>query len=247
MTPAGEQLALQVIRAHRLWEKYLVDEARVPLTEVHTMADRREHDRSGEVLQELDAAMGFPAIDPHGDPIPTAEGVIEHASTIPLTAWPINQPATIVHLEDEPVAIFSQIAAERLYPGQRIKVIEANDQRIVFTDDVDTHVLAPIVAANVFVAASEQAESEAPIARLTSLDPGTSAKVHGLDDTLQGYTRRRLLDLGLTPGADISAEYRSFLGDPVAFRVRGALIALRRDQAEHVLISTNGSGEGGHD
>jgi DtxR family transcriptional regulator, Mn-dependent transcriptional regulator len=238
-TPAGEQLALEVIRAHRLWEKYLADEARVPLAEVHTIADRREHSRTDESMRELDALMGYPSTDPHGDPIPTAEGLLERPESVPLTEWPVDQPAMIVHLEDEPVAVFSQIAAERLRPGQRINVIESSGQRIVFTDDVETHVLAPVVAANVFVAPCEAAAEDQSIVRLTSLDPGESAVVHALDDTLRGYTRRRLLDLGLTAGAAITAEYRSFLGDPVAFRVRGSLIALRRDQAEHVLICAN--------
>jgi Fe2+ transport system protein FeoA len=78
---------------------------------------------------------------------------------------------------------------------------------------------------------------------------GGQAVVHGLDDTLQGYTRRRMLDLGLTTGASVTAEYAGFLGDPVAYRVRGALVALRREQAEHVLVRTSdggGSTEYGH-
>ncbi len=239
ITLAGEQLALQVIRAHRLWEKYLVDEARVPLADVHTMADRREHKRNPEAMSELDASMGYPTTDPHGDPIPTAEGVLSQIDSVPLTHWPIDQSGMIVHLEDEPVAIFAQIAAIGLFPGQRVKVIESTAERIVFTDHQATHVLAPIVAANVFLSASEPMDTQRLLPRLTSLELGASAKVRGLDRTLQGYTRRRLLDLGLTNGADITAEYRSFLGDPVAYRVRGSLIALRQDQAAHVLISTN--------
>ncbi len=246
ITPVGEQLALQVIRAHRLWEKYLVDEARVPLADVHTMADRREHKRNPEAMSELDASMGYPTTDPHGDPIPTAEGVLSQTDSAPLTHWPIDQSGMIVHLEDEPVAIFAQIAAIGLSPGQRIKVIESTAERIVFTDHQATHVLAPIVAANVFLSASEPMDTQRLLPRLTSLELGASAKVRGLDRTLQGYTRRRLLDLGLTNGADIAAEYRSFLGDPVAYRVRGSLIALRQDQAAHVLISTNDNQEQDH-
>ncbi len=239
LTPAGEKLALQVIRAHRLWERYLADEARMPLAEVHAEADRREHQRDAAAIQALDAAMGYPQTDPHGDPIPTADGQLLHTDSQPLTQWPIGTPATIVHLEDEPAAIFSQIAAQRLRPGQRIKVMEADEQRIVFADDSETYVLAPVVAANIFVVGVEPAAGPPDVNRLTTLRLGGSAKVHKLDDALQGFTRRRLLDLGLTPGAAIKAEYASFLGDPVAFRVRGSLIALRRDQADHVLVRSN--------
>jgi DtxR family Mn-dependent transcriptional regulator len=238
LTPDGERLALQVIRAHRLWERYLADEARMPLTGVHAEADRREHQRDAETMLALDAALGHPKTDPHGDPIPTAEGELPHPDSQPLAAWPVGQPATIVHLEDEPETIFSQIAAQGLRPGDRIKVIEADEHRIVFTDDLETHVLAPVLAGNIFVVAAEPVEEPMSIDRLTTLELGRCAVVHRLEDALQGFTRRRLLDLGLTPGAEICAEYASFLGDPVAFRVRGSLIAMRREQARHVLIRT---------
>jgi DtxR family Mn-dependent transcriptional regulator len=246
LTADGERLALQVIRAHRLWERYLADEARMPLAGVHAEADRREHRRDSETILALEAALGYPQTDPHGDPIPTAEGELPHKRSRPLSEWPISRPATIVHLEDEPEAIFSQIAAEGLRPGQRIKVIEADEHRIVFADDGDTHVLAPVVAANIFVIAAEPDGEQAPIDRLTALEPGRSGIVHRLDDALQGFTRRRLLDLGLTPGAEITTEFASFLGDPVAYRVRGSLIALRRDQARHVLVRADRNGDDDH-
>jgi DtxR family Mn-dependent transcriptional regulator len=244
LTADGEHMALQVIRAHRLWERYLVDEARVSLRDVHAIADRREHQRSRERLQAMDAAMGFPATDPHGDPIPTAEGRIEkaEATSVPLPEWAIGRPAMIVHLEDEPTAIFSQIAALGLHPGQRIRILEADEHRIVFADGRAEHVLSPVVAANVFVAPAEAPEPAWAIGPLSSLRPGEQAIVCGLDDALQGYTRRRMLDLGLTAGARVVAEYAGFLGDPVAFRVRGALVALRQEQAKYVLVRTNGSG-----
>jgi DtxR family Mn-dependent transcriptional regulator len=246
LTPAGERLALQVIRAHRLWERYLADEARMPLTGVHAEADRREHQRDADAMSALDAAMGHPQTDPHGDPIPTAEGELPHRDSQPLTGWPVGEPATIVHLEDEPAAIFSQIAAQGLRPGQRIKVIEADEQRIVFTDEAETHVLAPVLAGNIFVVPAPPVPALTSIVPLTTLPPGRCALVCKLDDALQGFTRRRMLDLGLTPGAAVTAEFASFLGDPLAFRVRGSLIALRRDQARHVLIRANRAPENNH-
>ncbi len=246
LTPDGERMALQVIRAHRLWERYLADEARMPLAGVHAVADRREHRRDAETMLALEAALGYPQTDPHGDPIPTAEVELARRESQALSEWPVGRPATIVHLEDEPAAIFSQIAAEGLRPGQRIKVLEANEHRIVFADDAETHVLAPIVAGNIFVIAAEPDGEPATIDRLTALEPGQSGVVHRLDAALQGFTRRRLLDLGLTPGAEIRAEFASFLGDPVAFRVRGSLIALRRDQARHVLVRADRNGDDDH-
>ncbi len=74
LTAAGEVIALQVIRAHRLWERYLADEARMPIDRLHSEADRREHRRRPRELRAMEAAMGFPEHDPHGDPIPRASG-----------------------------------------------------------------------------------------------------------------------------------------------------------------------------
>jgi DtxR family Mn-dependent transcriptional regulator len=241
LTPEGEQTALGVIRAHRLWERYLVDEAHMSLADVHAEAERREHDIDAAKLKELEIRLGHPTVDPHGDPIPTAYGEMARIESRPLTDWPIGQPALIVHLEDEPPAVFAQIAAQGLRPGQVVRVVEATPERLTLSDGRQTFALAPVLAANIFVGeapASAGAESR----RLTALRRGETAVVGALDQELQGFTRRRLLDLGLTPGVRITAELPSMLGDPVAYRVRGTLIALRRDQAEHVLIEEGETG-----
>jgi Fe2+ transport system protein FeoA len=72
---------------------------------------------------------------------------------------------------------------------------------------------------------------------LTSLAPGHCAQVVALGPELQGMERRRLLDLGLTPGTEVSYGMGNPLGDPVAYRIRGALIALRASQAQHIQIT----------
>ncbi|MBP6210837.1 MAG: hypothetical protein KA473_15500, partial [Anaerolineales bacterium] len=68
LTTEGERWALHVVRAHRLWERYLADEARMPLEKVHREAHRREHSLTETQLNELEAALGHPTRDPHGDP-----------------------------------------------------------------------------------------------------------------------------------------------------------------------------------
>lgn len=236
LTSEGEQQAVAIIRAHRLWERYLADEAQMPLAQIHAEAERREHDNSPERLAKLEADLGHPLRDPHGDPIPTATGEIARAAEQSLTDWTTHTPARIMHIEDEPAAIFAQIAAAGLRPGDTIRVLEANAERLIISDGDKTCALAPIVAANIFVApAPQDTLPEAPT-RLTALRQGQRATVKALTEALQGFTRRRLLDLGLTPGASISVELPSMFNDPVAYRVRGTLIALRREQAEQVLI-----------
>ncbi|UCC28751.1 MAG: FeoA domain-containing protein [Phycisphaerales bacterium] len=242
LTPEGERLALQVIRAHRLWERYLADEARMALTDVHEEAERLEHQHSPDTLDALEAAMGHPMTDPHGDPIPTSNGKLARVSAESVSNWPLKTPGRIVHLEDEPAAIFAQIVALGLRLGQIVWVTEVDTKRVVLSDGRETYVIAPVVAANIFVVATEPEREPVPIRRLTALRPGQSATVRGLDEAMQGFTRRRLLDLGITPGVTIAAEMSSMTRDPTAYRVRGSLIALRRDQARYVFISPDGNG-----
>lgn len=236
LTPTGERLALQVIRAHRLLERYFADEARLPLKDVHAAAERGEHHLSPEDVDRLSASLGHPAVDPHGDPIPTREGFVPPASGTPITAWPLDQLARIVHLEDEPPISYAQLVAEGIRVGQTIRLIETTPERLVLTDGENEYRLAPAVAANIFVAATAPGPDLAGAVRLADLRQGDTAEVITLDDACQGYSRRRLMDLGFTQGARIRATLSTFAGDPRAYEVRGTLVALRRDQSNQIFV-----------
>ena len=97
-----------------------------------------------------------------------------------------------------------------------------------------------MVAANVHVAAvtTETAPAAWPdsVIALTRLRSGESAEVVALDPSFRGFARRRLLDLGFTPGARIRSDLATFAGDPRAYRLRGTTIALRREQSDRVLV-----------
>ncbi len=237
LTAEGERWALHVVRAHRLWERYLADEARMPLEKVHGEAQKREHTLTEAQLNELEAALGHPTRDPHGDPIPTREGRLNRAEGMPITAWQANRPARIVHLEDEPALAFQQILAIGLRLGQDIRIIEKTPNRYVLSDGENEYRLAPAVAANIHVAElpeSEMLKREAiPLFELAHDQRG---EIVTLDEAVQGFTRRRFLDLGLTPGTVIYPELINFFGDPRAYRIRGTLIALRKDQAAQIWV-----------
>ena len=148
-----------------------------------------------------------------------------------------SRPAGVVR-PDHHIAVLvgARRAAEGLRPGQTLRVLESTPHRLTLSDGRKTFALAPLVAANIFVA-PKPADGAPAERRLTALKQGEQALVRALEDGLQGFTRRRLLDLGLTPGVLVRAELPSMFGDPVAYRVRGTLIALRRDQAEQILIA----------
>ncbi|MBI3162600.1 MAG: metal-dependent transcriptional regulator [Chloroflexi bacterium] len=237
LTSQGERLALHIVRAHRLWERYLTDEARMPLEKIHSEAQRREHSLTEAELNDLDAALGHPTRDPHGDPIPTREGTLPKAEGTPLTAWQAEGPIRIVHLEDEPALAFEQILAAGLRLGQTIRILDRSPKRILLTDGETEYRLAPAVAANVSVAALPASEIEkANAISLAELKDNQRGEIVILDEAVQGFTRRRFLDLGLTPGTIIHPELQNFFGDPRAYRVRGTLIALRKDQAAQVWV-----------
>lgn len=236
LTPEGERLALQIVRAHRLLERYFADEARLPLGQVHAVAERKEHSLSTADVDRLSAALGHPTRDPHGDPIPTREGAVAPASGTPATSWPAEMTGRIVHLEDEPEISFAQILAEGLRVGQVVRIVESTPARLVMTDGEREFRLAPAVAANVFLGPAPAGAWRAHVMRLSDLTDSTPAEVIGLDEACQGFSRRRLMDLGFTEGARIRPFLKTFAGDPRAYEVRGTLIALRNDQAAQVLV-----------
>jgi DtxR family Mn-dependent transcriptional regulator len=237
LTTQGERWALHVVRAHRLWERYLTDEARMPLEKIHTEAHRREHNLTDAQLDEMDAAMGHPTRDPHGDPIPNRQGTMPKAEGTPLTSWQSEAPVRIVHLEDEPALAYQQILAAGLRLGQVVRVIDKSPQRYLLTDGEHEYRLAPAVAANVSVAPLPESEmARAQAVSLVELVHDQRAEIVELDEAVQGFTRRRFLDLGLTPGTLIYPELQNFFGDPRAYRVRGTLIALRKDQAAQIWV-----------
>jgi DtxR family Mn-dependent transcriptional regulator len=238
LTSDGLESALHIIRAHRLWERYLAEKTGFGEAEWHTQAERQEHQLTPEEANALAAQLGNPTHDPHGDPIPTAQGTYISHGGQPLNELLPNTSARIVHLEDEPEAVYAQLVAEGLHPGQTVRLIEATPTRIRFWTNGNEHVLAPIVASNISVLplqvdVVETAESGT---KLTDLPLGESAEVIKISANCRGAERRRFMDLGILPGTTITAEMRSPSGEPTAYRIRDAIIALRPNQANYIYV-----------
>ena len=237
LTPSGRQAALHILRSHRLWEHYLAERTGFPETEWHDQAEFYEHRLTPAETEALSAKLGHPTYDPHGDPIPTPEGEYVSPGGLSLPSAEVDIPLRIVHMEDEPEAVYAQLVAEGLHPGMQVRLIELDAQRVRFWAGEEEHVLAPIVAANITVLPLEE-EAPSELGRpLTDMHPGQTGTVLALSPACRGLERRRLLDLGVLPGTRIHVEYRSPSGDPTAYRVRDAVIALRREQAAWIRIS----------
>ncbi len=237
LTPAGRESALHILRAHRMWERYLADETGYNEQEWHDLAERYEHELTPSEVEALSAKLGYPTQDQHGDPIPAADGEIGQHGGAPLTAAEIDVPLRIVHLEDEPDVVYAQLVAEGLHLGMVLRLVERTPERLRFWAGGDEHTLAPVVAANISVLALPEVEAEKLVGKpLSHLRSGESAVVQSISPACRGLDRQRLLDLGLLPGTKVGVELIGAGGDPKAYRIRGALIALREDQAKLILV-----------
>ncbi len=237
LTPEGRAYALRIIRTHRLWEKYLADETSVGEEDWHIAAEEIEHNITPAQADALAAQIGNPVFDPHGDPIPSAKGDLPVKKGTALNTLKTGEFARIIHIEDEPNAIYSQLVAAGLYPGMQVKMIESSKDRINFLANGEEVVLAPLFAKNVtIIPIKDEPTVKGKFKSLSSLSVGEKGTVLGISKRCRGQQRRRLMDLGVVPGTEIEAEMKSIGGDPVAYRIRGASIALRKNQADKIYL-----------
>jgi DtxR family Mn-dependent transcriptional regulator len=244
LTAAGRQAALEVVRKHRLVETWLARETGVPAADWHRAAHAAEHRLGRVAADELADRLGNPRYDPHGDPIPTREGELPVARRVSLGEWPAGVPAIIEHLEDEPESLFREIVRAGLHPGMVLSGIERRGDGGVRVVGEGRRVEVPVGWLGLVHVAEVPAEEAAGLAvrRLSELPVGAGVQVHGLSAACVGAERRRLLDLGLVPGTAIHCEFISPFGSPRAYLVRGSLIALRREQADKVLVVPGAGG-----
>jgi DtxR family Mn-dependent transcriptional regulator len=238
LSDEGRQYALQVIRTHRLWEQYLAERTGVHESEWHALADRVEHELTPDQVDALAQHMGDPVFDPHGDPIPSASGMVRRPAGQLLSTVDAGTMVRIVHIEDEPESSYRILRDAQLQSGMIVTVTDSTPLGIEVDTGAGRCQLGPIVAANVTVQRLDAAlAGRVSLRRLSSLAQGETALVTDISPGCRGVERHRLLDLGLVPGTIVKAEFASPSGDPVAYKVRGALIALRAQQAEMIHIA----------
>jgi DtxR family Mn-dependent transcriptional regulator len=125
LTRAGEKKAIELIRHHRLLEQYLAEALGLPIDAVHAEADRLEHALSEEVEARIDASLGYPTHDPHGDPIPDARLRVAAASHGTLAALGIGDRATVRRIPDGDPQVVRYLASMELLPSRAVEVVES--------------------------------------------------------------------------------------------------------------------------
>ena len=119
----------------------------------------------------------------------------------------------------------------------QIRMMEVSDRRLKFVANGEECVLSPLIAKNITVGVLKlEKQVQGKFKTLSSLKIGEEGTILGIAKSLRGQQRRRLMDLGIVPGTKIEAELKSFTGDPVAYRVRGTTVALRKQQTEKIYL-----------
>ena len=154
LTEQGTKVATHLIRKHRLWEVFLVEKLGFSWDEVHEIAEQLEHIKSPELVERLDLFLGNPRFDPHGDPIPDADGNFEVRKQIPLTELEQGLSAVVVGVQDHSTPYLQYLDQIGLVLGTKIKIIERypyDESAHVEINAKRTQMLSKKVCQNLFV------------------------------------------------------------------------------------------------
>jgi DtxR family transcriptional regulator, Mn-dependent transcriptional regulator len=127
LTDSGRQLALHVLRRHRLIERFLVDVMGMDWSEVHSEAEELEHAVSDRLIERMDEMLGYPSVDPHGDPIPDVHGVVREARLPSLLDCALNTPVKVARVGDQSRDFLQLLERRDLKPGS-VLVVESRDE-----------------------------------------------------------------------------------------------------------------------
>jgi DtxR family Mn-dependent transcriptional regulator len=125
LTDAGERVALEVIRHHRLLEQYLAETLGLSIDAVHAEADRLEHALSEELEALIDRSLGYPTHDPHGDPIPDAALNVDRTPLKPLAELEPGEEATVRRVPNDDAELLRYLSELSLVPGEAVEVLSA--------------------------------------------------------------------------------------------------------------------------
>ncbi len=138
VTSKGKSEALTVIRKHRLWETFLVEKLGFAWDEVHDVAEQLEHINSPRLIERLDEFLGFPKVDPHGDPIPDQKGKFKMQPQIAIDQLSIGYQGKIAAVKDSDSNLLKYLDKIGAKPGVKIKILgkeEYDDSMEILIDD----------------------------------------------------------------------------------------------------------------
>ncbi len=158
LTAAGERVALEIVRNHRLLELFLVRALGYTWDEVHEEAERLEHAVSERLIHRIAEYLGNPRYDPHGDPIPGPEGELTRRELTPLSQWPQGEKGIVARLRDQAPEMLRYLAEKGLVIGAEVEVIQADpfDGPLALLVEETRQVIGANVAQYVLVSALDR-------------------------------------------------------------------------------------------
>jgi len=153
LSETGEEIAVRLIRKHRLWETFLYKHMNFTWDEVHDVAEQLEHIQSPKLIYELDKFLGFPERDPHGAIIPNSEGEYNIRPKVTLSSLEVGDRCRLTSVKDSSVTFLQYVTKIGLALSSELKVMEKQefDQSMVISFDEKTHTISKKFADNVFV------------------------------------------------------------------------------------------------
>ena len=127
LTEFGKKTAANIVRKHRLWEVFLVEKLNFSWDEVHDVAEQLEHIKSSKLINQLDALLGFPTHDPHGDPIPDKDGNVNTVDKILLSTFNKDESGVCVGVNDSSSEFLRFLDKKKITLGKKITVLEKED------------------------------------------------------------------------------------------------------------------------
>lgn len=156
LSPTGKGIAVEVVRKHRLWEVFLVKKLNFNWDEVHQIAEQLEHIKSEKLTRELDKFLDFPQWDPHGDPIPDAEGNFLVSDKILLSELEKGETAICVGVRDSSAAFLQFLDKNDIALGKEIRVLEKesfDNSMLVKLDDKELRI-SQVISGNLYIKTS---------------------------------------------------------------------------------------------
>ncbi len=154
LTADGKKVALQIIRKHRLWEYFLVEKLEFGWEEVHEIAEELEHISSTKLIDRLDHFLGNPRTDPHGDPIPDAQGSMPLVQQTSLLDLPVKKQAAVISVSNQSTAMLDLLKHHHIGIGTKLAV----NRRFEFDQTLEISIphrpvftISELLAANLFV------------------------------------------------------------------------------------------------
>lgn len=154
LSQSGMQMALQIVRKHRLWETFLYDMLNFSWDEVHEVAEQLEHIQSAKLIDRLDQLLKHPQFDPHGDPIPNSKGELPELSTLLLSQLEVSHSGVIVGVKDTSSSFLQQLKKMNLEIGTKLYAAERmpyDNSLMVRINDEAPFMLSEKIASNLLV------------------------------------------------------------------------------------------------